>query len=504
MKHDGWMAQLNTKRSQIDHVFATLRGTVRETAGPAIAVGVGRIGVALAQIVSVRISTELLTPVQLGGVSQMGSLASLFSLLLIIPVGHYVVRGFLEWSEVGVLQSYLKRYLAYILFLALVTTVLAGGIQTQWQLVSGFSALAVALLTGIYIFSSSVSFIGVTGLNLLKRRISFALFTNLPVWIALAASPVLFRYYGGAEYWSLGQYLGLTVGCFAWWLLWHDLKNRAVVPPSAQTSLLSFSPAAIFAFSWPVVITAALWWIQSQSYRFVLDRIQGIANVGLFAVGYSLAATPIAMYEGLFGQFYEPIFYGELRGQGEEGQVRAWNNYARIYLPGLVVVGTFVATGSPFLAQILLGSAFRSVAIQVALWAAIIETMRAAGGMMYHLGMAKVDNRMTILPVAVGAVLAPLGVLLFGQFDPFLGTIAGLFVAGLAVIIIIVITSRRVLPISWPIRRIINGVVLSMPLAVGFQVTHWMDPSLGTGMSLLVLALGGVYVLGTQAWLFTR
>ena len=481
-----------------------MRVIINETVCSALAVGLGRVGVALGQIILVRISTELLTPAQLGGVSQMGSLVSFSGLLLAVPIVHYITRGFLEWHDAGILQGYLKRYFAYVLFMAFAVALVAGGIQAQWKLVGGFSTTAVALLAGIHFFSSPISTLGTTGLNLLKKRVSFAIFLNLPIWVGLVVSPVLFSRYSGAEYWSLGQYFGLGVACFSCWFLWRNLSIRAVLPLSGQARSLSFSASAIFAFSWPVMITAALWWMQSQSYRFVLDRIQGVAYVGLFTAGYSLASMPIAMYEGLFGQFYEPIFYGELKGQGREGQAEAWNNYARAYLPGLVVAGTFVAASSPFLAQVLLGEAFRAVALRVVVWAAVIETMRATGSMMYHLGVAKVDNRMTILPVAAGAVLAPLGVLLFGQFDPVLGTIAGLFVAGLAVIIIILTTSHRILPIRWPVHRIMMGFGLSIPLVVGFLGTYWVFPSPATGISLLVLVIGGAYLVGVQAWLFTR
>jgi O-antigen/teichoic acid export membrane protein len=492
------------ERDRLDRFLATPSGIVRKAGGAALAVGLGRAGVALAQIILVRISTQLLTPAQMGGVSQMGSLASFFSILLVVPVGHYITRGFLEWHDAGRLQGYLKRYFAYILFVAFGAVVAAWGVQAQWQLVSGFSTAAIALLIGLYMLSSPVSALGTTGLNLLNQRVKFAVFSNLPVWVSLGLSPILFIQYGNPAFWSLGQYIGLAIGCLSCWVLWRHLSDGAVVPLPAQGRPLPFSVSAIFGFAWPVMMTASLWWLQSQSYKFVLDRIQGAANVGLFAVGYSLAAAPIAMYEGLFGQFYEPIFYGELKGQGVEGQARAWNNYARAYLPGLVVVGTYVAAGSPFLAQVLLGKTFRTAAIQLALWAAIIETMRAAGAMMYHLGVAKINTRITILPVSAGALLAPLSVLLLGQFDPLLGTVAGLFIAGFAVMVIIIATSRRALPIDWPVRRTMVGLVLSVPLAVGFRMTYWISPQPRAVLSLFVLALGGVYLVAAQAWLFTR
>jgi O-antigen/teichoic acid export membrane protein len=476
--------------------------SLRENWKAMAAIFLGRAGVALAQIIIVRISTELLSPAQLGGISQLGSLAWFFCIVFTVPVGMYITRGFLEWNDAGILRDYLRRYLVYILVATFVAAILSGSIQMRWQLISGFSAVSVVLLISIYMFSSPVSALGTTGLNLVNQRIQFAFFSNVPVWIALGISPVLFRRYSDPAFWIFGQYIGLSIACLSCWALWRYLRTSISVSELTPRKVMPFNFFSIFHFSWPVMIASVMWWMQSQSYKFVLDRIHGIDNVGLFTVGYSMVIVPIGIYEGLFGQFYQPFFFRELKGQNMQGVANAWNNYARAYLPGLAVFGVYVAAGAPFLARVLLGEAFRNVAIHVALLGVIIEIMRAAGGMISHLGVAKVDNRITILPTVVGALLAPTGVYFLGRFEPIIGTVVGLFIAGFVVIVIIIITSRRALPIVWPVRRIVTGFLLSVPLAVGLHIASQLIPEPGTVVSLFVLVIGGAYVLVIQAWLF--
>ncbi|MBI1923209.1 hypothetical protein HYR99_03055 [Candidatus Poribacteria bacterium] len=462
----------------------------------------GRMVQATGQMLTVRVATELLSPAQIAGVTQMGSMAMLFNVLLIAPVWHYIARGFGEWRDTRRLVEYLQRYLVYLPIVTLVAMIAVWGLQSQFHLVNGFSTRWVVSLISIYMLSAPISTMGTTGFNLLNQRIKFVFFSNIPVWVGLGISVLLFRAYASPSVWSLGQFAGLSVGGLSFVMLNRKLQGERSKPSVTDAKTLPFTVHAIFGFAWPVVITAALWWMQSQSYRFVLDKIQGPAHVGLFTMGYGLAATPIAMYEGIFGQFYEPIYYNDLKGQGVEGQARAWNRYARAYLPGIFLTGVFVASSGTFLAQILLGEQFRAAAVVLVVWAAIIESIRATGAMMYHLGVAKVDMRINIPPVAAGAVLAPLGVLVCGRIDPLIGTAVGLLSAGLVVLVIIMVMSQKALPIAWPVRRIIMSGLLSIPLAFGFQIAKWFLPTPTTLSAVSVLACGGVYLLAVQALMF--
>jgi O-antigen/teichoic acid export membrane protein len=458
----------------------------------------GRVCIALAAVISVRISTNMLTPGQLGSLAQLISFYTFFIMLLLIPVTHYITRGFLEWHDSNQIVKISKLFFAYIFILSIFSTVVSGAIQWKWNIVNGFSVVSVFVLTGLAILANAFKLYGTTGLNLLNQRGKFVLFSILSAWCSLGISALLFLRYKELFYWNLGQTLGLMVGCFSIFFLMKHLKSTKENQTIDHTNTIPFTAIAIFKFSWPIIIISGLCWIQSQSYKFILDKVQGIENVGFFVIGYNLAAGPIAIYETVMCQYLEPIFFAELKNQGEVGQTKAWNNYARRYLPGLVVMGVFIACSAPFLAEILVGNGFRATAIKVASWAAIIETMRAACAMMYHLGMAKVDNRRTILPVAFGAVLATLGVFFLGRLDPILGTLTGLFIARLIELIIIMVSSRWVLPISWPIKEVFISLAFSIPLVIFFSGIFYFYHSLNFFSSFTILSIGGSYLAFIQ------
>jgi O-antigen/teichoic acid export membrane protein len=451
----------------------------------------GRLGVAIAGIVSVRISTSYLTPDQLGSLSQLVSFYTFFYTLLLIPISHYVTRGFLEWLNNGLIKKNIIYFILYMAFVSIVTIFVTAFLQQKFQIVYGFSVYYISILSGLAVFSTGINTFVTTSFNLLNKRVKYALISNLSVWLSIGLAAFLFIKKRNLAFWNLGQSIGLLIASFSIYLIWKSFDASV----NSNSNSIPFKRKAILKFSWPIVVIAILWWIQSQSYRFILEKVSNISNVGFFVVGYNLASAPLAIYENIMTQYLQPIFYKDIVNQDSEGQARAWNSFARNFLPGLVVVGIFVSASSRYLANILLAEKFREMATSVCMIFALIEMMRVAGGMMYHLGIAKLDNRMTVLPVLSGAILAPVCVFTFSKVNPFYGTLLGLFIAGLVVLILIYIFSHKVLPVKWPIKEVSLAFLMSLPLYFIFYFFNkiFINPSFF--FSFFVLILGFLYVI---------
>lgn len=472
---------------------------------PLILIFIGRIGVAIASLVTVRISTTILNPTQIGSLSELNSLIYLFNLVLIAPVGHYINRGFLEWIEDGFLLKYIKQYFIYILGVSIFCFLLTLILQSSVKFISGFDIFETASLIFFMCLLQPIYNFSVSGLNMLGERSRFVFFSNLIPWSSLFFSVFIFFIVGGIYGWGLGQVIGLLLGISAFYFLHKKINNVKIGRSLYEDAFLKFSFVSIFSFSWPLVLTSIFWWLQSNSYRFILDRVDETATVGLFATAYGLAATPIAMYESVASQYLDPIFYSDLKKKDTGGQIIAWNNYAKLYLPGLVLTGIFVASATPFMARVLLGdSSYRVVAMKITAYAAVIETFRATGSLMFHLGMAKVDNRLTMIPVAAGAIFAPLMVFILSRIDPLYGTIAGLFIAALIVLILILILSKKVLPISWPLRSVCLIIIYSFPLIISFSLMSYYIPSPSLLVSIIMLLIGSIYTLLLLAYLMMK
>lgn len=468
---------------------------------PAVIVA-GRIMQVAGMLLNSRISTALLPPEQMAGVVQLMSVAGFFNLLLIVPVWHYVARGFNEWRRAGVLRRHAVRFIDFVTIVAVASALLGWALDYELNPVAGFGAGWVAILIGLFVLSSAISTLGTSGSNLLGKRIQFVVFSNVPIWGGLLLAVIAYRWRPLPSSWALGQIGGLTLGCISYFLIRRRLDASSPSESEiADTIVRPFAIRPVAWFAWPTVVTSGLWWVQSQSYRFVLDRVGGLASVGLFAIGYGLAASPIALYEGVFGQYYEPIFYRALHGKDSRGQASAWNDYAAGYLPGLVTVTLFIAASGTLMARLLVGERFRDAAAILVVWGAVVEGMRAAGGMVYSVGMAKVDTRLMIVPVAIGAVLAPLGVFYLARLNPLHGTAGALTLAGAASLLAGVRATRAALPIRWPVFAMLRAAAASAPLVAGFALLRRLNPAPSAGFALAGLAVGGLYLLVLQIWL---
>jgi len=459
----------------------------------------GRAFFALGGLLTVRIATEFMSPKQVGTITQFIATAGFFVLILFTPVWHYMARGFCEWKDNGVLIDNIRSASKYILISTGLVAVIVFFIQYRFDMVTGIDLWWVVLLAVLNFVFTSFYTIGANGFNILGNRKYFVFFSNVSVWVGLLFASLLFQLYNSVEHWVLGIFLGYVVASISAVALLYELKRN---PGSINNSkdIMPFNKYAVYKFSWPVMIIAIMWWMQSQSYRFI---IPDLTVIGLFAMGYGVAAAPIAMFEDIFSQFYEPIFYNELKSADQSGQVKAWNNYAAYYIPSVIAMGIFVASSGHFLVQLLLGEDFREAAKVVVTWAAVTETVRSIGSMLYQIGVAKVDQKLNLLPVGVGAVLSVIGVYYFSRLiDPLIGTCVALLIATFISSIVAYKKSTKHLPVTWPLSRMFKALIYSLPLPIYFFISTSILKHDTIFSSLAVLFLGGLYFILIQFYLY--
>lgn len=454
--------------------------------------GAGRGLQALAGLVTIRVATDLLTPETMGYVAQTTGLVWLLSWIVVAPVGVYVGRGFLGWLDYGVARKQLMRFLVFVVTAAVASALLLLIVRSSISIIPGISAVTLAALTLIYMFGFPLHTAGTGCLILLGRRISYVAFGNLAVWGGLLFAVGLFHYFSSPEAWLFGVYLGYVAAAFAFFRVMRVAEKSA----GDATGSLPFTVRAVFMFAWPQVLTSALWWTQSQSYRFVLGEVGGPALVGLFAAGYTVCAGTIQTFEALFNEIYNPKLYRTLADQGQAGLAQAWNEYASAYLPAVVLFGAFLVGMNPFLAKVLLAERYHEI-VPILFIPALTETLRAMYTVLHTMGVVKLDMRVIVVPVIVGAILSPFLVYVLGSIDSLLGTALGMFLAYLAVFLVVIPISRSTLPIRWPVGRILGAALVGLPMIIlGQLLPKVFDATLA--ISLVVLAIGVLYMVGAQ------
>lgn len=457
----------------------------------------GRAGQIIAQIVSVRIATTLLTQQQMGLVNLIQSVVALGSSTLISPVSGYLERGFIEWAGTGDLIRNIVKFLRYIFIITLISMVGVFICQSSFSFISNITPGWLVLLTMLFVLGSSISGVATSSFNIMGHRGKFIFFSNLSMWLGLGLATGLFLIFYRPEFWLLGQYLGLVCSAASIFLLLKCIRQMPLTTDYQAPGRILFNPATAFDFAWPQVITQIFWWFQSQGYRFILEKVAGLQYVGLFVVGYGLCAMPIAAFESVFAQYYNPIFLAALKGQDTDGITKAWNNYMRAYVPAMILAGGFLIGSGPFLTKVFVGERFQQVSTML-IWPALAETIRAIGSSVYFMGVATLNMRILVIPVALGAITANLAVYVLCRLHPLHGTGMALLLGMSVSVTAGLVACSRTLSIQWPVKGVLYAVLLSIPMIIGFRLGAWLLPETTIYQAIIMLLVGGCYFIGAE------
>ena len=360
---------------------------------------------------SLKLMTSWLPPVEMGRVALITTGIAFFALFLVNPVGMFFNRRMHAWFDSGNGRGYTHLYAIFILIVGFVAVLAwlgasATGLnlaQLEWRWV-------VALVGGSLLFNTAIQTL-IPSLNMLGRQLSFTVLNVLTLITSLICSLVFCFIFGDkAEYWIAGTVMGQMIfSCFAYLVLFTNYQADSRLPrPSSDQVITAVN------FCWPIAITVGLQWIHLQGYRFILADQFGLAEFGLFAVGYGLAASLVSAGETILTTWFQPTFYRAVNSHNQSERNVAWNIYAGRMLPASLLGVSALIAVSDLLPRLMLGSAYHNVGGFVVL-GAIAEWGRMLVGVFGLNAHRHMATRQLIMPNAMGAFVATVGFLVCVQ-----------------------------------------------------------------------------------------
>ena len=374
-------------------------------------------------------------------------------------------------------------------------------LQDISNIIQNIEMFWVVLLIMMNFLFQALSKIATDGFNILGHRIKFVILSNLIAWLSVALAYYLYKQHGTATSWVLGIFFSYVPVSFFVILLLKNTKDGKRYIDLSEIVRINYRP--MLKFSVPIVFMAFFWWITSQGYKFI---VQDLSIIGFFAIGYALAAAPIALFESIFSQYYDPIFFKNLKLSNEKEQAKAWNKYAKLYLPAVIVMGIFIASNATYLTQLLVGEDFRESAGKVIVWGVLIEIFRSIIGVSYQVGVAKVDMKFILMPYLVGAIVSLVAVYYFDKIDDLSGLSGisfGILMGVLASATIAYNKSIKELPIKWPFAAIGKAVAISIPMIV-FSYVGINAENSSFLFAVINLTVSTVFLLFIQWYLFIK
>lgn len=460
----------------------------------------GRIVQAGLALLALRVMTMMLSPEEVGRWSLLLAVTSFFVLGLVNPVGMFINRRLHDWVKYGKIELYMRYYCIYLLSVAFLACVMLYVFNAFYILVPDMSLIWLLSFVVVSIVFATLNQTFTPSLNLLTYRGWFVLLTLATVAVSLCVSfAFVFYLEPNAELWQAGQLTGQVIMAVVGGTLFFVFAKRhqEKFVSHASMRMTQAKLALVFSFVWPLAFSVLFTWVQTQSYRFIVQGSIGLEVLGLFVVGYGVAASLIGIFESIISTYFIPIFYKRVSSGDKREQALAWHEYAKAMLASLCVVISVIISLSDEFAFVLLDKSFANAA-QYILWGVAAEAARVTVATYALLAHAGMDTKKLIIPNFLAAIAAPILVFVFVSDWVAHGVGMGLAFAGCIAIVSSHIVLSRSFDIIMPWTQLLRAGLIALGLFFLALFVHGLLGVSGTFVaSLAWLVAGSVLLLST-------
>jgi O-antigen/teichoic acid export membrane protein len=446
-----------------------------------------------------RVATTYLSPEEMGRLSLFTATTGFFAMFLVNPVGMFINRRLHAWDEMGRAKYYLKIYWIYLLAVSIIAAIVLTILNKFNTFGFQFDTIWLVVLVCGSLFFNTINQTVIPSLNLLSFRGWFIGLTLATIASGFFLAVILILYFkASAEYWLLGLLIGQIVFSSIGGKVFFGKLTAYAINDARRPTLTHIR--LLFGFAWPIAIAVGMNWVQTQSYRFVIEDSLGLATLGLFVAGYGISAGLIAGFEQVLTTYFQPIFYKQISEGDRAEQEKAWTRYANAIIPSSLLIGFFVVAAAPELTRLLLGSNYNTSS-QYIVWGAIAEMARLVTGVYGMIAHARMNTRMLILPNTIGAIISTLMMILLIPLNGATGVGVALAMAGIAVLIATYLSTRRefVTKVQYGpvIKSCASGGLLVTCAAMVRQVFDFKD----VVSAFIFLGFLGIIFLFSEYWI---
>lgn len=456
----------------------------------------GRLVQFLLALIMLRVVTTLLTPAEMGKVSLVLTSIAFFAMFLINPVGMFINRRLHAWQKNGMAKHYLVRYAGYLLLVALIAAMSLPFLHMSGLVSFGISIGWLLLLVCGSLFVNTVNQTAIPSLNMLGDSAKF-------VWLSVAtvaasfviAASLVLIIHPVAEYWLLGLMLGQALlAAIGTRILFSRLQH---IHARHLHEISKRHISVLFNFAWPVAIAAGLAWVQGQGYRYLMQDMLGLTQLGLFVAGYGISAGIISGFESILTSYFQPRLYREISDGQADKQAVAWQHYAIAVIPSLILTTALIAMLAPELTKLFLGERFQAAADFV-MWGVVAEAARVLIGVYSLIAHVHMKTYWLIIPGMVGAALSILLCLLLIPIAGANGAGIGLASSGITVVLLMHILLIKNVGGSIPLRSVLKPAIFAAVLLGVALGSRHMFGETGWGALFGILMVVGISYMGMQ------
>lgn len=464
-----------------------------------ILTAIGSIAQFVLLLAVMRVATTYLTPNEMGRLSLITAATAFYALFLVNPVGMFINRRFHSWNKTGKAKYYLKLHWLYLLFVSVLASLSLWILNDSGIFRSDLDLIWLIMLVGGSLFFNTINQTAIPSLNLLEYRKQFVALSLATILVGLCVAFLLVEYASAsAENWLLGLLVGQALlAVIGVWTLFEKLNLNTAAPVITGSHLY-----VLFSFAWPVAISVALNWVQTQGYRFVIADSLGLESLGLFVVGYGISAGLIAAFESVLTTYFQPKFYKRVCTDDLSDQSEAWNRYAGAILPSLCLVICLLVALAPELTRLMVSSTYLASSEYV-IWGALAEGSRVISSVYSLSAHAKMKTKLLLLPNLAGALVCiALTWILVPKFGVH-GVGLTRSIAGIGMIVVMHYLMSINLRLELPHLLVLRGLLLGAALFIISAALRFLlgNTSESYLLSFLLAGSASLVFLGMFYWL---
>lgn len=384
----------------------------------------GQIIVGLTALLSIRIYTEMLSPVEFGTTMLVLGVVALFDSFSVMALNQTLLSRCGPHSEsekrrqisIGLSWAYLKWAVPSGALLALLgSAVMIGlGYQKIWAIIPALIILYIVAET------SKASLIN---LIVIERR-----YGHYSAWIVGEGVFVLIGTVSALHMWHADA-IGFLAGYVLSRLISTSFFIVALSPTHLRMVDLDQTHEEIrsaLTYGIPVAFMGPLGWISTYLDRYILGGLLGVAATGVYVAVTGLVGRPYAMVTAVLSNYFRPFYFqSSLTHEGAQGCLRILFNWVRASLL-IGLTGTLaVALLGDWIANIMLAEAFREGApllmVLFALSHTLSNTTHAADNAILALRGSRQLLRVQIILSFGSLSLIPAGIILGGVVGGLIG-----------------------------------------------------------------------------------
>lgn len=465
-----------------------------------IIIFLGKLVLMLISIVSIKVTTELLTPYEMGNIYIFGVILSFFILFLINPITQYFFRFMNEWKKKSLVDIIFLLNI-YFLFISL-SSLLIYPLYAFFNIGNGFDFKSLFLLLFFMIYFQTLNQFIIPVLNMLHYRLSFTILTVLTSLGSLFFAYIFVKLFGNsAQNWLIGIVLSNCIFMIIGFVILRNKLNdkfngvfynlKKITKPKIKSILV---------FVIPLSIATLFMWLQNSGYRIVVEQKLGLEFLGFLGVGMAVSSQIASVVESIVMQYFHPIYYQKITNVTLEDRKKAINELINKVLPIYFMLTIFLTFFAKYIVEILVAEKYFEAYI-FAVFGIWIEFFRMTTNLFGNISQSEMNTKKFMIPYIIGSILTIILVYLSSIHSEYkLYLPLALIVGGFLTMIIMYFSMKKLIDFEIDYRLIFWAFIVSIP----YFGVYFIDIESTLFNNIVLVMCFGLYFLGTIFYIYKK